>query len=102
MKLQQHEKDISREPENDNLRENMCRIKKKLEILSLQKARGSQIRSRTQWVEEGEKNTRFFLNLEKIHAKQNIITQLKINNETISDQFEILDEQAKYYKKSLQ
>jgi hypothetical protein len=29
------------------------------------KAKGAQIRSRIKWVEEGEKNTKFFLGLEK-------------------------------------
>ena len=35
----------------------------KLEQLYDTKAKGAQIRSRVKWVEEGEKNTKFFLGL---------------------------------------
>ena len=39
--------------------------KLKLELLEGHKARAAQVRARAQWVQKGEKNTQFFLNLEK-------------------------------------
>ena len=38
------------------------------------------IRSRSQWYNEGEKNSAYFLSLEKRHCKQGTISQLKIND----------------------
>ena len=40
------------------------------------------IRSKSLWYNEGEKNTKYFLNLEKKNnCKQGTITQLKVNND---------------------
>ena len=48
---------------------------------------------------EGEKNTKYFLNLEKQHYKQGTITQLKINNKDfIQSDSVILSECKTYYK----
>ena len=33
------------------------------------------------WYNEGEKNTKYFLNLEKRHCKQATITQLKVSED---------------------
>ena len=40
-------------------------------------------RSRTTSIEEGEKNTAYFLGLEKVHAANNTITVIKTDNEII-------------------
>ena len=50
------------------------------------------------WHNEGEKNTKYFLNLEKRHYKQGIISQLKVdeNNFITSDQ-EILAEGESFF-----
>jgi len=48
---------------------------------------------------EGKKNTKYFLNLEKRHYKQGTITQLKINNKDfIQSDSVILSECKTYYK----
>ena len=39
--------------------------KSEYDRIQLHKARGAMIRSKCKWVEEGERNTRYFLNLEK-------------------------------------
>ena len=36
-----------------------------MEIYAVQEAKGAQTRARAKFIEEGEKNTRYFLNLEK-------------------------------------
>ena len=37
------------------------------------------LRSKARWCNEGDKNTKYFLNLEKRHQKQATITQLKVS-----------------------
>ena len=57
------------------------------------------MRSKSRWYNEGEKNTAYFLNLEKRHCKQGTITQLKDDEDKLilSDK-EILSECESYYK----
>ena len=40
-------------------------LKKKLEIINIREAEGARIRSGQKWAQEGEKCTKYFLNLEK-------------------------------------
>ena len=62
-------------------REVLCSLENHYEY----KARGAQIRSRAQWIEKGERSTKYFLNLEKHHAANNSIDSLNINpNHTTS------------------
>ena len=51
--------------ENNVLSQKNNEIEENLENLYFVKARRAQIRSRVQWVEQGEKNTKYFLGLEK-------------------------------------
>ena len=44
--------------------------KQKLEQIIEYKTKGSIIRSKTRWLNEGEKNTKYFLNLEKRHCNK--------------------------------
>ncbi|KAK3095229.1 hypothetical protein FSP39_011892 [Pinctada imbricata] len=64
------------------------------------KAKGAQIRSRIKWIEEGEKNTSYFLSLEKQRQLKKSITKLKDENgiET-TDQDKILNLQKQFYEK---
>ena len=48
----------------------------KLNELYREKTEAAYIRSRAKWIEQGEKNTSYFLNLEKLHQNNNCITQL--------------------------
>ena len=55
------------------------------------RTKGAILRSRTKWYNEGEKNTKYFLNLEKRHFKQGTISQIKTNdNETVTSDKQIL------------
>ncbi|GFR99073.1 reverse transcriptase [Elysia marginata] len=66
--------------------------------MELAKSRGAQIRARIKWVEEGEKSTKFFLNLEKTRAQGNIINRLvRQDNTIVSSSTEILNEIRNYY-----
>jgi hypothetical protein len=52
-------------------------IKGELENIELEEARGAIIRSKTKWAEAGEKNTKYFLNLEKRNAINKTIIRLE-------------------------
>ena len=52
---------------------NIIATEKELQQLFESKVHGAQIRSRTQWAEEGEKSSRYFFNLEKKRAQSNLI-----------------------------
>ena len=57
------------------------------------------MRARCRWHNEGEKNTKYFLNLEKRHCNQGAISQLKLENESfVTTDKEILSECETFYK----
>ena len=56
----------------DNLN---CELEKIIEY----RTKGAIMRSRIRWHNEGEKNTKYFLSLEKRHYKQGTISRLKKN-----------------------
>ena len=57
------------------------------------------LRSKAQWIEEGEKNTKFFLNLEKRNYNRKYIKKLINNKEQeVIDPVAILEEQKNFYK----
>ena len=74
--------------------------KEKMNELVKIKTKGAIIRSRQQWYEEGEKNSRYFFNLEKRNSNLKSINRLELNNNTITeDPKTILNEMKLYYKK---
>ena len=44
------------------------------------KIKGAQIRSKAKWIESGEKNTKYFLNLEKQNQTSNVIKELNTDS----------------------
>ena len=63
------------------------RKRRELETIIEYQIKGAILRSKSRWYNEGEKNTAYFLNLEKRHCKQGTITQLKDDEHklTLSD-----------------
>ena len=62
--------------------------------------KGHYIRSKMQWIEEGEKPTKYFCHLESKHFVNKTIPKLITdNNETIDDQKQILEEARSFYEK---
>ena len=70
------------------------------EEISKYKTRGTIIRSKSRWYNEGEKNTKYFLNLEKRHFnKKKTIKNLQLDdNSTIKTDTEILKEAKSFYQ----
>ena len=73
-------------------------VKLKLEQISKRKTEGGMIRSKARWCEQGERNTRYFLNLERRNHLNKYITELKTENLTLYNPTEILNEEYRYYK----
>ena len=86
----------------DRSKENISqlyRLRAELNKIAEYKTKGAIIRSRTRWHEFGEKNTKYFLNLEKRQHCKTHISKLKTNNETeITDPKEILEQGKVFYK----
>ena len=61
-------------------------------------AKGAQTRSRTKFIEDGENNTLYFLNLEKRNAANNTIATLtREDGSTTCSQVDVLEEQVNFY-----
>ena len=70
----------------------------RLWALMHQKTKGAILRSRARWQEQGEHNTKYFLNLEEWNHCRKNVTKWKINdNEYKLNQFEILSKERKFY-----
>ena len=74
-------------------------IKEEVEKIEEFETKGAILRSKTRWAEAGEKNTKYFLNLEKRNAIDKHICQLKVDDKIVTDPKEILLEQKLFYKK---
>ena len=55
-------------------------LKQKLEIINISESEGARIRSGQKWAEDGEKCTKYFLNLEKNRSNSNTIFSIKGEN----------------------
>ena len=66
------------------------KCKKDLELIYERIAEGVKIRSKCQWYEEGEKSTKFFLNLEKKRSVKGLVRKLEVNGKEICDQAKII------------
>ena len=64
----------------DALEEQIRCKKNELENIIQYKTKGAIIRSKARWYNEGEKNSKYFLNLENRHCKRKTITQIKTRN----------------------
>ena len=73
-------------------------VKNRLNQIMLEKAKGSFIRSRAKWLEEGERCTTFFARLEKIHQTNNTINKLTTHNGEVENDNEIIKEIVSFYK----
>ena len=72
---------------------------KELEKIIEYRTRGAILRAKCRWYNEGEKNSKYFLSLEKRHYKNGVIGQLKLgdNEFAISDK-EMLSECKTFYR----
>ena len=99
LQLKEVEHKLSSDPNNDELLQKLQDTKLAIDLLSLYSAQGAQTRSRVKWIEEGEKNSKFFLGLEKASQNNKLITRLIDDKGNVySNQKDLLDYQIKFYK----
>ena len=80
-------------------KEEVERVRKEIRRLTETREKGAQIRSKAKWIEEGEKPTKYFFNLEKQTQPRNAINELEINNKTYTTNVEILEGAREFYQK---
>ena len=87
------------EPNNKQIICQIYNTRLRLQKIMQYKTKGAILRSKVRWHKNGERNTRYFYNLEKRNYEKKTATKLKRSNGTFTnDQFEILREQMDYYK----
>ena len=95
------ERQLEKDPGNNNkaaLVDQLKLKKKELESIIEYKTKGAIIRSRARWYNEGEKNSKYFLNLENRHCKRKTITQIKGNDGSfLTNDSDILEECNIFY-----
>ena len=100
-RIQNIEKDIERIENSHYTQINM--IKKKdledeLDKLYEYKSKGAQIRSRAKWIDEGEKNTSYFLRLENKHQSHNVINTIRKDDQIYNKTDDILKQLYLFYE----
>lgn len=84
---------------SEDTQEEYSSVTSELNSLLSIKTKGALLRSKAKWVEEGEKNTSYFLKLEKRNQKLKSITKLCTNSgETVTEQSAILQEEKVFYQ----
>lgn len=83
---------------DEHTQTDITRLENEIQQLYDITARGAQIRSRVEFIEEGEKSTKYFLNLEKSRQARKSVTSLNVNGKLICDNYKILDEEVKFYQ----
>ena len=84
---------------SESLRIDIERIKTKLSKIASVKTRGTILRRRVRWYEYGEKNSKYFYNLEKTNQRKKHITALKVNDHTnVIDPREIIEEEERFFR----
>ena len=77
-------------------------IESKLQEIWDEKAEGAKIRARVKWLEEGEKSTKYFFNLEKKNTRNKLWSKVKTSDGKIKIGINnILNEQIKFYSNLL-
>ena len=73
-------------------------LKKELEVIYEHKGRAAMFRSKCRWIEQGERPTKCFFNLEKTNYNKKVIAEIETENgEYITDENQILSEIETYY-----
>ena len=73
-------------------------VKIKIELLERQKSHAAQVCARVKWVEEGEKNKKFFFNLEKSRANSKIMERVTDDKgRTFTKQVDIMNAQRDFF-----
>lgn len=85
-------------PSNQNL-QTYEHLKSRLNDISMEKSKGAIIRSRAKWIEDGEKPTKYFFDLEKRNHIKKHVRKLRLPGSTeTTNPEEILEYQKSFYE----
>ena len=99
IELEKLDRDLGINEANEESLKQREKIKKELGIYELQEAKGAQTRSKIKFIEEGEKNTKYFLNLEKARSNTKILDKItKEDGECVVNHQDIMKEQVRFFK----
>lgn len=86
--------------QSDETLQNIENVKNELNDEIEKKTNGAKIRCRVRWYEDGEKGSKYFLNLEKRNFNNKVISRLQMaNGNIIENPKEILKEQKLFYER---
>ena len=91
-------KKISEDPQNSDYLEHMISIENNLKAIYNEKINGQILRAKSKWAEEGERNTSYFLKLEKRNYNNKHITQLLVDDKIVTNDKEILNIERTFYQ----
>ena len=86
-------------PDSQNLKNIFNKLKLEKELHDLNKTKGAQVRSKIKFIEEGEKNTKYFLGVEKVKGVNKTIQELNSENGAIKEPTQIINKIKSYYSK---
>ena len=95
-------KQAKRDYEECSSKENEIKLeeaKTVLENIYEERTRGIILRSKVKWHEQGEKNTKYFLNLESRNQSRKHMRKVIVNDKEITNPLKILEAQKLFYKK---
>ena len=98
IELEKEETRIKEDPGNQVTIHKIAKLRRELELVDLNRARGAQVRARIKWTEEGERNTAFFFRLEKSRGNSGTITNIKQDNKHAETPTEILKVIKNFYE----
>ena len=99
-RFEQIEKDINSGNNTDKIKTERAELKEKIDNISKEQARSYIVRSRAEWMDKGEKYSKYFAGLENSRQSNNYISKLTTscgNNATGDGS--ILKEMVFFYKK---
>ena len=81
-----------------NLKNQLTEKEAELQRMHEEHVRGILVRTRATWISEGEKNSRYFLNLEKRNFDKKHIQKLRKGETTITEPRDIITEEKRFYE----
>ena len=91
---------ITANPGNATYTQEYEQVKLEYEILYQYHVKGLIIRSKAQWVEEGERCTKYFMNLEKRNiVRKSIVNLIDNTGNNVTNQEDVIKMQVDYYNK---
>jgi exonuclease III len=83
---------------NTELEENYFRLKNEWQSIESEKTAGLMLRSKAKYIEEGERNTKYFIGLEKHKQEIKTITEVVTDSGTVQGNKPVLDELKTFYE----